>query len=304
MSTITTLERRYIPGLLELRTSGNDIVFTGHAAKFGTLSSNLGGFVETIEPGAFADTIRQKGESDLNDIRALKNHDPNLIIARQANGTLEVVEDDTGLYWEGTGDGRKNSIQELGVDVERGDINQGSFGFRTIEDSWSVTEQGFPLRTLIKVELYDVSAVTFPAYPDTSAQVRGIALRSFLTHHGVENPAAAELLVAGGKRNWLTILDEFRAGGGVTCRNDVGEHLDISPDGTVNSVTIDGQVYRADDNGLLAPVAGDNDDETNESDDLEGAGATTPSTEELRTRLAAMRSGWADLEREFEDAPA
>ena len=58
--------------------------------------------------------------------------------------------------------------------ISRGDISQSSFGFIVGEDEWEKTEEG-NLRTITKVErLYDVSPVTYPAYPETNAAVRSM----------------------------------------------------------------------------------------------------------------------------------
>lgn len=165
---MNTLERRTNLGTVEFRAEGGVLRAGGYAAKFNTNSQNLGGFVERIAPGAFAKTLKEA------DIRALFNHDPNFVLGRNRAGTLRMEEDSTGLAYEfdlpDTSLGR-----DLAVSLERGDISGSSFGFRAIEDEWSETEDGFPLRTLKSNALRDVGPVTFPAYTDATSSLRSLA---------------------------------------------------------------------------------------------------------------------------------
>lgn len=149
---------------IEIRANDEDKQLVGHSAVFEQLSEDLGGFREKIRAGAFTESIIQ------DDVRALFNHDSNFVLGRNRNGTLELSEDDKGL---------KVSIdppdtqwaRDLMFSVARGDINQMSFAFETLIDEWDETGV-IPIRTLIKVKLYDVSIVTYPAYPQTSVGVR------------------------------------------------------------------------------------------------------------------------------------
>jgi hypothetical protein len=135
----------------------------GYAAIFNSMSEELGGFYEIIKPGAFKDSLK-------NDVRALLNHDPNFVLGRTKSGTLRLKEDQKGLYVE-IDVPETSWAKDLLTSIKRGDINQMSFGFRVIEDDWS-EKDGKLIRTLKKVDLFDVSIVTFPAYPQTEAQVR------------------------------------------------------------------------------------------------------------------------------------
>lgn len=155
---------------LEKRAAGESEsrVIVGHAAVFDQWSDDLGGFREKVAPGAFKATLEAGA-----DVRALYNHNADIVIGRSKSGTLRLSEDNQGLAIEidppDTQAGR-----DLVVLMERGDIDQMSFGFRTIRDEW-VTPPGeqYPTeRTLLEVELFDVSPVTFPAYPDTDVAVR------------------------------------------------------------------------------------------------------------------------------------
>jgi uncharacterized protein len=163
-----TTERRTFNGTVEFRADGGKLTATGHAAVFNRLSQNLGGFVEQVAPGTFAKTIVEQ------DIRALFNHDENAVLGRLGPGTLRLAEDDTGLAYEidlpDTTVGR--DVAKL---IERGDVSGSSFGFRTIDDEWGETPEGFPLRTLTQVSLRDVGPVTFPAYTDSTSALRSLA---------------------------------------------------------------------------------------------------------------------------------
>jgi len=152
---------------LELRAGDGDDappVLTGYAAMFDELSEDLGGFRERIAPGAFAKALG-------GDVRALFNHDGNLILGRTKAKTLRLNEDQRGLRVE-IMPPDTSAARDLMTSIERGDVDQMSFGFSTLKDSWDDVD-GEIVRTLIEVRLYDVSPVTFPAYPQTE-----IALRS------------------------------------------------------------------------------------------------------------------------------
>lgn len=161
-------ETRVLSTTIECRSEGDKRTITGHAAVFNRDSEVLyGSFIERIAPGAFAESIAKP-----DDVRALINHDGNLILGRNLSGTLQLREDAQGLHV--TIDPPKTSYaQDLMESMQRGDVTQMSFGFETIEDKWTRGENGAPdIRTLLKVRLFDVSPVTFPAYPDTDVAVR------------------------------------------------------------------------------------------------------------------------------------
>ncbi len=157
----------------------------GHAAVFNSLSEDLGGFREKIAPGAFRKTIREA------DIRALINHDSNLVLGRNKSGTLKLKEDADGLYIENDPPDTTYA-NDLLVVMERGDVNQMSFMFQVIKDQWDEDlEKKEYTRTLIEVKLYDVSVVTFPAYPATDASVRSLMARLRRTDMAADEIRAA-----------------------------------------------------------------------------------------------------------------
>lgn len=146
-------------------SDGNQI--TGYGAVFNSLSENLGGFREIIKPGAFDDVLT-------DDVRALINHDNNLVLGRTAANTLSIGVDNTGLKYS-IDLPETSYAKDLRISIDRGDINQSSFGFTVESDDWQEDEEGRLIRTINKVgRLFDVSPVTYPAYPDTSAAVRSM----------------------------------------------------------------------------------------------------------------------------------
>lgn len=135
----------------------------GYAAVYGKLSEDLGGFREVLAPGCF-------DAADRSDVKCLFNHDMNLILGRSktGRGTLRIGLDARGLWYE-VDLPDTNAGRDLKVSLERGDVDQSSFGFAIKEDRWTKSADGTPLRTILKVaRLFDCSPVCQPAYPDTS----------------------------------------------------------------------------------------------------------------------------------------
>lgn len=162
------LERRINPTHLRAEQEGDTLRIGGYAARFNELSVLLWNeFRENIAPGAFARSL------DGGDIRALWNHDSNIVLGRTTNGSLRLWEDEQGLAFElelpPTQAAR--DCYEL---IRRGDVNQMSFGFtlRPDGDQWEYDENEQLIRTLLAVDLMEISPVTFPAYPTTSVDVR------------------------------------------------------------------------------------------------------------------------------------
>ncbi len=175
------IERRVLPTEFEFRTSGDKLTIEGYAYRFHARSQNLGGFVEQILPGAGAEAA----END--DIRALVNHDASKILGRNTSGTLRLAEDSEGLPYEITADIRQSYVQDLAIALERGDVTHSSFGFRAIDTDWGFTEDEFPLRSVAKMGLFDVSPVTFPAYLSSSSGLGKRAIENLYEARGL-NP--------------------------------------------------------------------------------------------------------------------
>lgn len=184
--TTQQIERRIFSTELRVERRANDAtVLVGHAAVFNAPSLDLGGFREIVAPGAFAQTIVE------DDIRALFNHEPNLILGRNTAGTLRLTEDRQGLAFE-IDMPSTQLARDLAVSIERGDISGNSFGFQTIEDRWQSSEAG-EVRTLVKVRLFDISPVTFPAYPQTDVAKRSLENWRETLKPAPEDPRDAQL---------------------------------------------------------------------------------------------------------------
>ena len=152
--------------------SGKLKMLSGYGAKYNARSLPLGWFEEfreVIAPGAFDETLA-KGD----DVRFLFNHDPNIVLGRTTSRTLRLSSDSIGLKFE-VEPPDTQAARDIMTTIDRGDVSQCSFGFRTLDDDWSEDQSdGTLIRTLLKVALYDVSAVTYPAYPDTEVSVRSL----------------------------------------------------------------------------------------------------------------------------------
>jgi HK97 family phage prohead protease len=159
----------------ELRDSGSDdFALVGYASVFNTLSHNLGGFRETIKPGTYSRSIREKA-----DVKALFNHAPDNILGRTKSGTLTLSEDARGLKFRCQLDKNSQAHRDLYSAVKRGDIDECSFAFTVPAggQQWAPgkdpeTGEDCAIRTISDVDLIDVSVVTYPAYPNTAAGAR------------------------------------------------------------------------------------------------------------------------------------
>ncbi len=149
-------------GTIEVRDAdSDDMVLEGYAAVFNS-ETDLGHFREVIKPGAFDDVMT-------NDVRALINHDPNLILGRTENGTLELTTDERGLKYR-VKLGNQQYAKDFYESVKRGDISQSSFAFTIKDQSWNEERT---VRSVDKVrQLLDVSPVTYPAYAAATVQAR------------------------------------------------------------------------------------------------------------------------------------
>lgn len=158
-------ERRFFSTGIQMRAGneGEPTVYRGYGLKFNALSEDFGGWRERIAPG-FLDNVLG------NDVRILRDHTPSLILGRTKAGTAKVGVDEIGGWYEFTDPGTSYS-RDLAISIARGDVNQSSFAFSLGDggDTWERQKDGTWLRTLLSAaELFDMSPVTYPAYPDTS----------------------------------------------------------------------------------------------------------------------------------------
>ena len=172
------IEARFAAGETQLRQ------IVGYAAMFNSETVIYGMWREVIAPGAFSAAIAAG-----QDVRALVNHDENLVLGRTTAKTLVLSEDTRGLQVEITPPDTQAG-RDIIVSLDRGDIDQMSFAFVATSERWDepLDGIGLPLRTVITADLYDVSVVTYPAYEDTE-----VGLRSLNAWRGP--PAAAPTVI-------------------------------------------------------------------------------------------------------------
>ena len=163
------IERRLFD-MTELRAITDDAGLrhvVGYASVFNVMT-DMGWYFEKVAPGAFSESIGQ------DDIRSLKNHNDDYVIGRKSkrHNTLSLSEDQKGLFYDVMPPDTQ-WMRDLMVSIDRGDIDQSSFGFQTLDDEWSMVD-GKDCRTLKRCKLWDVSPVTYPQYPDATVGLRSL----------------------------------------------------------------------------------------------------------------------------------
>jgi len=198
--TLPTTERRRLSlaaAGVTIRDAAADAApgFSGYAAKFNERAA-IGnpltwGFYEQVADGAFTKTLSE------GDARFLVDHDTRLVVSRTSADTLRLAQDKTGLATDSDLDTELTYVRDLVANLRNGNITGMSFGFEVKKDSWETvqvaeTDDGDPveaeLRTLLEIKLYEVSAVTFPAYESTEAKLRSVA--TALVHRGDDDAIA------------------------------------------------------------------------------------------------------------------
>lgn len=158
-------QMRSVPSKFKTRAEGDDLYIEGYFSVFGGVYELWDGASETIAPGAFSETLD-------DDIRALIDHESRLVLGRTTAGTLELREDETGLWGRVKINPNDQDAMNLYERVRRGDVDQCSFGFDILDEETETRENGEVQWTIRKVKLYEVSVVTFPAYQETSVTAR------------------------------------------------------------------------------------------------------------------------------------
>jgi len=186
------IERRFLrKEPFNLNESEN--IVSGYAAVFNK-KVLIYGYTEVIRRGAFSKTL-----NDGADVRALINHDPNKILGRTVNGTLKLEEDEKGLKYELQLDDTTYA-KDLLKSIKRKDITQNSFGFEIIQQK---TDHNKLMREITEVKLFDISPVTFPAYPDAKI----IGVRSGFEALGINYEELDSILIRAGQNIKLTEHD-------------------------------------------------------------------------------------------------
>jgi len=154
---------------IELRAEPGDetISVSGYAAVFNEPANILDIFEEVIAPGAFDEALARG-----DDTVFLVNH-RDLPLARTSSGTLRLSVDPRGLKVETDLDAADPDVGRIVPKMRRGDLSKMSFAFRAVREEWDDTGE-IPRRTILEVELYDVSIVTDPAYQGTEIGLRSM----------------------------------------------------------------------------------------------------------------------------------
>ena len=196
-------EKRQVRAALadfQTREEGGEHHISGYFAVFNSNYNIAPGMSESIAPGAFSKTLAG------GDIRALVNHDTTLVAGRTKAHTLELKEDERGLWADITVNPRDQDIMNAYERVSRGDVDQASIGFEIISEDVEYREDESVHWTIREVELYEVSICTFPAYEQTNISARAaqrdhIRARQMdawknrmkgVLKNGTESPAAEE----------------------------------------------------------------------------------------------------------------
>lgn len=161
---LLTGQRRSMGAEFRAQEDGGPVI-EGYFSVFNSDYALWPGAAERVAPGAFRKTLG-------GDVRALADHDSRLVLGRTTAGTLELREDDKGLWGRIKINERDGDAMNLYARVQRGDISQCSFGFDILDEEFEEREDGSVLWTIREVKLYEVSVVTFPAYVETSANAR------------------------------------------------------------------------------------------------------------------------------------
>ncbi len=161
-------ERRQLraaPSRFETREDNGGLYIEGYFAVFNSDYELWPGATESVAPGAFSNTLG-------DDVRALADHDTLLVLGRTKAGTLELREDAHGLWGRVTINREDSDAMNLYRRVQRGDVDQCSFGFTINREDTDYRSDGSVHWTIREVKLYEVSIVTFPAYEATCVSAR------------------------------------------------------------------------------------------------------------------------------------
>ena len=165
------IERRFLEFEVRAAGDGEPPAISGMAAVYNREAVIANFFREVIRPGAF-----QRVLSENPDVVGSPNHNWDVVLGRTIAGTLKLEDrENDGLHYSITINQNDQEAMNFYSRVQRGDIRHSSFAFTVRKEAWTTPEnpQELPLRAVLEVDkLYDVSPVTFPAYPTTTASVR------------------------------------------------------------------------------------------------------------------------------------
>lgn len=174
MERETLRQIRSVESKFTTRDDDGALHIEGYFAVFNSIYKIWDDMSESVAPGAFTETLG-------GDVRALIDHETRLVLGRNTAGTLQLREDSHGLWGDILINPDDQDAMNLYARVQRGDVNQCSFGFDILEEETEFRDDGSVHWTIKKVKLYEVSVCTFPAYSETSVQARKEDLEAIRT---------------------------------------------------------------------------------------------------------------------------
>lgn len=157
---------RCVSQQFQTRAANDDLFIEGYFSVFNSEYPLWEGASEIIKPGAFDVSVS-------GDVRALINHDSSLVLGRTKAGTLSLHQDERGLWGSIKINRDDVDAMNLYARVQRGDVDQCSFGFDIKRETFVDLGGGKCRWEIEEVDpLYEVSVCTFPAYTETSVSAR------------------------------------------------------------------------------------------------------------------------------------
>lgn len=150
----------------QVRMSDQEKFIEGYFIRYNQETQLTKGLFEEIKPEAVANSLTA------NDVRCLFNHDSAVVLGRTGNQTLELRSDEQGLWGKVKINENDAQANDIYARIERGDINACSFGFVPVTEDVEKRDDGSIKLVVRDIDLKEVSAVTFPAYPTTVVQAR------------------------------------------------------------------------------------------------------------------------------------
>lgn len=161
------MEHRYIPlDKMDTREEDGNLYIEGYFAVFNSIYELWPGATESIAPGAFDESVD-------DDVRALYNHNTDIVLGRTSAGTMEIRQDVKGLWGRVKINRDDSDAMNAYARIQRGDITGCSFGFDIDAQETEYRDDGSVHWTITKISpLYEISPCTFPAYQDTTVSAR------------------------------------------------------------------------------------------------------------------------------------
>lgn len=176
-NTIGSRQTRNIPGQFRaMKDESGDQYIEGYFAVFNSNYQIAPDMSESIAPGAFDNTLA-------DDVRCLTDHDTRLVLGRTSANTFEIRQDEHGLWGRVLINPKDQDAVNTKARVDRGDVNQASFGFDIVDEETELRDDGSVHWTIKEVKLFECSICTFPAYEETNLSARS-AQRDEALHRG------------------------------------------------------------------------------------------------------------------------